>query len=736
MIDYLYPTARAFNLNFCAGKPNVTTVDPESSDSYYRCDSGVTYHYQCSAGLVFNPLLSNCDFPSNAPTPNFCINLVDGLYPEPSNPSTFYQCFGGVAYYRSCSSPLLFNSTTWLCDFPIEIPFLPIYPPKLTEESNFCEEKSNGFYSDSENVGAFYHCQEHTTTHFLCPSILFYNPMITNCDFPFAVPEPDYCAQLDNGLYPESSNPAAFYQCIDHTTYYYTCPFPLLFNRESLMCDFNSVVPPATPSSTPALPEYAIAPELYEPTTAPALPENAIAPELYETTTAPAYPEPTTAPELYETTTAPALPENAIAPELYETTTAPAYPEPTTATELYETNTAPALPENAIAPELYETTTAPAYPEPTIAPELYETTTAPAYPEPTTATELYESTTEPALPETSTAPTLPETTTTPKLYNLNFCVNKPSSLYADPEDLTGFYRCENELTYYFTCLEGMVFDQKVLNCVVPPAASSPALTLSETTTTPKLYNSNFCVNKPSMLYADPEDLTGFYRCENKLTFYFTCHEGMVFDQKVLNCVVPPAAPSPGFCILKPNGIYRDPGNRAGFYVCVKRRPFYKTCPTPLVFNPELLICDYLSGTAETHTIWFPVPDAPTLPKTTTTPKLYNSNFCVNKPSSLYADPEDLTGFYRCENEVTFYFTCHEGMIFDQKVLNCVVPPAVPSPGFCILKPNGIYRDPGNRAGFYVCVKRRPFYKACPTPLVFNPELLICDYVSGTAETRN
>ncbi|MGH0158527.1 UNVERIFIED_CONTAM: hypothetical protein FKN15_045077 [Acipenser sinensis] len=101
MINYLYPTAGAFDLNFCAGKPNMTTVDPESSDSYYRCDSGVTYHYQCSAGLVFNPLLSNCDFPSNAPTPNFCINLVDGLYPEPSNPSTFYQCFGGVAYYRS-----------------------------------------------------------------------------------------------------------------------------------------------------------------------------------------------------------------------------------------------------------------------------------------------------------------------------------------------------------------------------------------------------------------------------------------------------------------------------------------------------------------------------------------------------------------------------------------------------------------------------------------------------------
>ncbi|MGH0154239.1 UNVERIFIED_CONTAM: hypothetical protein FKN15_049891 [Acipenser sinensis] len=390
----------AFDLNFCAGKPNATTVDPERSDSYYRCDSGVTYHYQCSAGLVFNPLLSNCDFPSNAPTPNFCINLVDGLYPEPSNPSTFYQCFGGVAYYRSCSSPLLFNSTTWLCDFPIEIPFLPIYPPKLTEESNFCEEKSNGFYSDSENVGAFYHCQEHNTTHFLCPSILFYNPMITNCDFPFAVPEQDYCAQLDNGLYPESSNPDAFYQCIDHTTYYYTCPFPLLFNRESLMCDFNRVVPPATPSSTPAL------------------------------------------------------------------------------------------------------------------------------------------------PETFNAPALPETTTTPKLYNSNFCVNKPSLLYADPEDRTGFYRCENEVTFYFTCHEGMVFDQMVLNCVVPLPAPSPTPTLSKTTNTPKLYNSNFCVNKPSLLYADPEDRTGFYRCENEVTFYFTCHEGMVFDQRVLNCVVPLPAPSP------------------------------------------------------------------------------------------------------------------------------------------------------------------------------------------------
>ncbi|XP_058860597.1 uncharacterized protein LOC131702730 [Acipenser ruthenus] len=592
-------SARAFDLNFCAGKPNATMVDPESSDSYYRCDSGVTYHYQCSAGLVFNPLLSNCDFPSNAPTPNFCINLVDGLYPEPSNPSTFYQCFRGVAYYRSCSSPLLFNSTTWLCDFPIEIPFLPIYPPKLTEESNFCEEKSNGFYSDSENVGAFYHCQERNTTHFLCPSILFYNPMINNCDFPFAVPEPDCCAQLDNGLYPESSNPDAFYQCIDHSTYYYTCPFPLLFNRESLMCDFNRVVPPATPSSTPAL------------------------------------------------------------------------------------------------------------------------------------------------PETFNAPALPESTTTPKLYNSNFCVNKPSLLYADPEDRTGFYRCENELTFYFTCHEGMVFDQKVLNCVVPLPAPSPTPTLSKTTNPPKLYNSNFCVNKPSLLYVDPEDRTGFYRCENELTFYFTCHEGMVFDQKVLNCVVPLPAPSPtptlskttnppklynsNFCVNKPSLLYADPEDRTGFYRCENELTFYFTCHEGMVFDQKVLNCVVpLPASSPT----------PTLSKTTNTPKLYNSNFCVNKPSLLYADPEDLTGFYRCENEVTFYFTCHEGMVFDQKFLNCVVPPAAPSLGFCILKPNGIYRDPGNRAGFYVCVKRRPFYKTCPTPLMFNPELLICDNLSDTADTRN
>ncbi|KAK6470527.1 mucin-2-like [Huso huso] len=338
----------------------------------------------------------------------------------------------------------------------------------------------------------------------------------------------------------------------------------------------------------------------------------------------------------------------------------------------------------------------------------------------------------------SPTPTLSKTTNTPKLYNSNFCVNKPSSLYADPEDLTGFYQCENELTYYFTCLEGMVFDQKVLNCVVPPAASSPALTLSETTTTPKLYNSNFCVNKPSLLYADPEDRTGFYRCENEVTFYFTCLEGMVFDQKVLNCVVPPAPSSPtptlskttntpklynsDFCINKPSLLYADPEDLTGFYQCENELTYYFTCLEGMVFDQKVLNC-----------VVPPAASSPalTLSETTTTPKLYNSNFCVNKPSLLYADPEDLTGFYRCENEVTFYFTCHEGMVFDQKVLNCVVPLPAPSPGFCILKPNGIYRDPGNRAGFYVCVKRRPFYKTCPTPLVFNPELLICDYLSGT-----
>ncbi|MGH0161583.1 UNVERIFIED_CONTAM: hypothetical protein FKN15_041247 [Acipenser sinensis] len=119
------------------------------------------------------------------------------------------------------------------------------------------------------------------------------------------------------------------------------------------------------------------------------------------------------------------------------------------------------------------------------------------------------------------------------------------------------------------------------------------------------FNPNVCVGKPKQLiYADPTDLRGFYSCEGGYAIHHSCQQGEVFEPKVGNCVVPLPAPSPGFCTLKPDGIYKDPTNKAGFYKCVSGAPFYRICQRPLLFNSSTAACES-EASPQLHTITMP-----------------------------------------------------------------------------------------------------------------------------------
>uniref|UniRef100_A0A3Q3FSG9 chitinase n=1 Tax=Labrus bergylta TaxID=56723 RepID=A0A3Q3FSG9_9LABR len=227
-----------------------------------------------------------------------------GLYPNPSDPHSYYNCDDfGVAHHQVCPPSLVFRDSCKCCDF------------STTKTS---------------------HPKTTTTTASGSGGVCSEGP----------------------GLYPNPSDPHSYYNCDDFgVAHHQVCPPSLVFRDSCKCCDFSTTkechpkTTTAAPTTTTAPPTTTTAP----PTTTTALPTTTTAPPT--TTTAPpttttAPPTTTTAPPT--TTTAPpttttALPTTTTAPPT--TTTAP----PTTTTALPTTTTA--LPTTTTAAPT--TTTAP-----------------------------------------------------------------------------------------------------------------------------------------------------------------------------------------------------------------------------------------------------------------------------------------------------------------------------------------------------------------------------------------
>ncbi|XP_030623567.1 acidic mammalian chitinase-like [Chanos chanos] len=53
-----------------------------------------------------------------APGSRFCATRLDGLYPNPDNPKTFYHCANGITYIQPCPAGTVYNDRCKCCDWP------------------------------------------------------------------------------------------------------------------------------------------------------------------------------------------------------------------------------------------------------------------------------------------------------------------------------------------------------------------------------------------------------------------------------------------------------------------------------------------------------------------------------------------------------------------------------------------------------------------------------------------
>ncbi|XP_055521521.1 mucin-2-like isoform X1 [Leucoraja erinacea] len=184
--------------NFCSDKESGLYPDPLDRSSFFQCFMGQTFHLPCPAILVFNPKTGTCDWPEDAVedtdtfNATFCRDRVDGNYADPLNPNMFYQCVAGTAFHLACQGNLVFDPLVNACLFAYStptpaVPWIPTSTQGMTttiRKPNICCGIDDGIYADSKDTSAFYQCVEEVTFYMSCHPKMVFNPHLNVCDYP------------------------------------------------------------------------------------------------------------------------------------------------------------------------------------------------------------------------------------------------------------------------------------------------------------------------------------------------------------------------------------------------------------------------------------------------------------------------------------------------------------------------------------------------------------------------
>ncbi|KAL3981484.1 Chitin binding Peritrophin-A domain family protein [Acanthocheilonema viteae] len=185
---------------------------------YYVCKKGVPILRRCFKHLeTFSATAGTCVARSLNPeclqtsdvltdrieklndTDDFCIHRPDGLYRHPTDCTRILQCFGKEMFeHLPCSDGLVFNEISGGCDYKSNVPECAAASekseegndPLLSNGSN-CEGNSHGEHlADEKDCSVFYRCVWGKLEKLFCPEHTVFNPALSVCDFPSAVP---YC---------------------------------------------------------------------------------------------------------------------------------------------------------------------------------------------------------------------------------------------------------------------------------------------------------------------------------------------------------------------------------------------------------------------------------------------------------------------------------------------------------------------------------------------------------------
>ncbi|XP_061437967.1 uncharacterized protein LOC133362994 isoform X3 [Lethenteron reissneri] len=722
---------RGYNNVFCQDKADGLYADTSDSHSFYHCSNSLTYHKQCPANLVFNPAKNRCDW--DVGNSAFCQDKADGLYPDPLDSHSFFQCSNSLTYHKQCPANLVFNPAISVCDWPVV-------------NSAFCQDKADGLYPDPADSHSFYHCSNSLMYHKQCPANLVFNPAKNICDWD--VPHDDattttqattkplvnsvFCQDKADGLYPDPLDSHSFYHCSNSLTYHKQCPANLVFNPAISVCDWPGNVAAATTQAT----TKSVVNSVFCQDKADGLyPDPSDSHSFYHCSNSLTYHKQCPANLVFN----PAIsvcdwPGNVAAATTQATTKSMVnsvfcqdkadglYPDPSDSHSFYHCSNSltyhKQCPANLVFNPAISVCDWPVvnsgfcqdkadglYPDPSDSHSFYHCSNSLTYHKQCPANLVF----NPAISVCDWPSNVATTTTqatTKSLVNSVFCQDKADGLYPDPSDSHSFYHCSNSLTYHKQCPANLVFNPAISVCDWPGNVA----TTTTQATTKSVVNSAFCQDKADGLYPDPSDSHSFYHCSNSLTYHKQCPANLVFNPAISVCDWPVV--NSGFCHDKADGLYPDPSDSHSFYHCSNSLTYHKQCPANLVFNPAISVCDWPGNVAAATT-------------QATTKSVVNSVFCQDKADGLYPDPSDSHSFYHCSNSLTYHKQCPANLVFNPAISVCDWP--VVNSGFCHDKADGMYADPSDSHSFYHCSNSLTYHKQCPANLVFNTAKNRCDW---------
>ncbi|XP_069124716.1 probable chitinase 10 isoform X2 [Argopecten irradians] len=203
-------TTNTFN---CASHGTGFYPSPADCSKYFICAGGSAFEVACTPGLLFNPISSFCDSPSNvqcngAPIPpSFTqrpvVMTTSGtnapVTTTPTTTSTTTPTTTSTTTPTTTTMPTTTPTTTstttpvqTTTQAPTPAPTPAPTQPQTTKSHNnqpitpekFCQGKNLGLHSDPDHCGFFYECASGLAFHEQCSAGTLFNPVSLNCDYP------------------------------------------------------------------------------------------------------------------------------------------------------------------------------------------------------------------------------------------------------------------------------------------------------------------------------------------------------------------------------------------------------------------------------------------------------------------------------------------------------------------------------------------------------------------------
>ncbi len=156
-----------------------------------------------------------------------------------------------------------------------------------------------------------------------------------------------------------------------------------------------------------------------------------------------------------------------------------------------------------------------------------------------------------------------------------------------------------------------------------------------------------CGWNPTTVVADPEDCRYYYQCSDGKLFHFYCGESAVFDPNAMSCVSPNTVEKCSgltTVVSEPDTSEQEP-LFAGF----------------LIWPRSTRGSQDLVGTQNHVFLWLDI---------------FSSGGYNCDKDGYYRDSEDCNKFYRCTDHDRHYFSCPDGLVFDEVKAACDYPSQV------------------------------------------------------------